>query len=998
MILYNKAMEVVSIKGNNYTECFNKIITLMRSRKAELGRKHILFVPDKYTLFAERKLYEGTRGAFDAEVLTFNRLLSRISEGGGYITKQGAVLLLQKILREIQGELKVFSRSIKFSGFATRIYETISQLASCRIKPSDLLGRKGASQLKLNDLALIYQKYLEKIENKLVDASARYEQLILALDETDYFNGATVYFANFDIITEQTKVIIDKICSASEIAYIAEPSIKWGEISQSEIYTFQGGTQAIKATAKRIREMLIPSAYGGEGYSADDVCVISYDLDRVARIFDEFDIPYHVDKKYVLSVHPLCRFIKKCVEIEKRLPREEVIKLAKNPYADIPAPYADAFEDYCNSRQIDYQGFYNEFDDETAEIARKKLMSKISSVCENLLSCATASKFTSALTDVFSALKAGEITSRLNEVAGDVNWGDVPQRILSVTESIALVYANETVSFSTLFNAFEEIIEATELSLLPQRVGCVNVGGIEMMRGKNYKCGFVLDCSEGAFPIWVEDSGIISDLEANTVLSGLNVHPLVSELNADGEREAISFLSSCERVFVAVPSFKREAFIIKDLRNHSKKVIEVTSEAEKQRVYERLDNRYIASYVSSIKHATELLYEGIGGIKRGLKGYGIEAELAKITNIEPWKEKKEVAIKTELSSEISISRIQEYYSCPYKHFLKYGLKLRERDDGALKPVDVGNLMHEIIEKFVNLKKLDDVEKNVKDIINQILVEKPFYVERTDEFALSELINEAVFMATVVAEQLKKSAFVPFAQEMRFGRGDEVVINGKKEKQLAVNAIEVDGKKYYFNGIIDRVDVFENYARVIDYKTGKVGFSFDELYYGKKIQLLIYMKILEWAGYSPAGMFYFPFSTSWQDTIDNHRLIGVFSSNPDIVSAHDVSLSECGVKSSVIKAKTKTALDKVTLKPSLEKRALAYDESELSAFGGYAVELSKNAIREITNGNVKKSPLSLKGCTCDYCEMSVACGYDADVFGVRNTKKVTADTVLTRGND
>ena len=51
-------------------------------------------------------------------------------------------------------------------------------------------------------------------------------------------------------------------------------------------------------------------------------------------------------------------------------------------------------------------------------------------------------------------------------------------------------------------------------------------------------------------------------------------------------------------------------------------------------------------------------------------------------------------------------------------------------------------------------------------------------------------------------------------------------------------------KINLKGKVDRIDFYEDYFRIIDYKTGKCDRSFKELFFGKKVQLEAYIKVVE----------------------------------------------------------------------------------------------------------------------------------------------------------
>lgn len=112
----------------SYADALSAAIKDVAARKIDLGRRHIIIVPDRCTLTAERALCAATGGAFDAYVTTWSRLLPA---GGGYLPKKGSVMLVRRILAERRDELKCYQKSWSSKGFASRMYDVISQLRVC---------------------------------------------------------------------------------------------------------------------------------------------------------------------------------------------------------------------------------------------------------------------------------------------------------------------------------------------------------------------------------------------------------------------------------------------------------------------------------------------------------------------------------------------------------------------------------------------------------------------------------------------------------------------------------------------------------------------------------------------------------------------------------------------------------------------------------------------------------------------------------------------------
>lgn len=50
-------------------------------------------------------------------------------------------------------------------------------------------------------------------------------------------------------------------------------------------------------------------------------------------------------------------------------------------------------------------------------------------------------------------------------------------------------------------------------------------------------------------------------------------------------------------------------------------------------------------------------------------------------------------------SPYSATRLERFSACAFAHFLQYGLSLTERAEYEFRPMDMGNIMHKVMEKF-----------------------------------------------------------------------------------------------------------------------------------------------------------------------------------------------------------------------------------------------------------------------------------------------------------
>ncbi|MCL1953899.1 MAG: hypothetical protein FWF58_04040, partial [Firmicutes bacterium] len=134
------------------------------------------------------------------------------------------------------------------------------------------------------------------------------------------------------------------------------------------------------------------------------------------------------------------------------------------------------------------------------------------------------------------------------------------------------------------------------------------------------------------------------------------------------------------------------------------------------------------------------------------------------------------------------------------------------------------------------------------------------------------------------------------------------------------------------------------------------------------------------GFRPAGSFYFPAKTRWDDDEYSYQLKGVYITEPNIVYALDNNLRECSQehtskkpnKSSIINCNVywdeKQQIPKI--KTQIYK---AVQEETLVSMCNYANYLVERAINYIKDGFIKKSPLIASGNSpCNYCQFKSIC--------------------------
>ncbi len=332
---------------------------------------------------------------------------------------------------------------------------------------------------------------------------------------------------------------------------------------------------------------------------------------------------------------------------------------------------------------------------------------------------------------------------------------------------------------------------------------------------------------------------------------------------------------------------------------------------------------------------------------------------------------------------VSVTRLEQFASCAYAHFLNYGLRLTDREEYGFEAMDLGNIAHQALERFARKaekEKLnwvsmpeekreelirESVEESVIDYGNTVLfssARNEYMIQR-----ITTLIRRSVWALT---RQLEKGDFVPSGYEFRFGSGK-----------------------------IDRIDTCEDedrvYVKVTDYKTGMKTFDITSFYHGLQMQLPVYLNAALEAEKKkhpgkevlPAGIFYYRIQDPFVKREDSDqeversilkelRLDGLVNGSEDVVSHLEHDLSGSSVLFPIGRNKD----------GSLSRTSRALPPEAFRTVLEYTRAKEKELKEEMYDGEVQAAPYELGDATgCDYCACRDICGFDQRIEGYRFRK-------------
>ena len=367
-------------------------------------------------------------------------------------------------------------------------------------------------------------------------------------------------------------------------------------------------------------------------------------------------------------------------------------------------------------------------------------------------------------------------------------------------------------------------------------------------------------------------------------------------------------------------------------------------------------------------------------VKKILKGIFFENTEERIT--------KEMSLA--LYGEIlkgSVSRMEVFYSCPYAHFLQYGLNLKDRKTSEVQAFTIGNLYHRMLELFFRkLMRRKDMEEAFgekrEELLNEVLEElwqdpefSLFLSGGRNEYLRMKLQKNGRRILWALGKQLLGGDFRPKAVEEEFKMEEE--------------GLQLRGR-------IDRVDEYLSedrktlFLKVIDYKSGKKAFSLKNLFAGLDLQLPLYMDYVLQREKErnpnrevlPSALFYFamdnPVIPYEEDFDPEKERLKAFKPS-GLVNLSEESLSH------LEKREGESLLLPVQCKNGeVEEKGAAVSSEKLEALLAFARKEMLEGAKRIKEGEKGISPIRKEGdiTSCSYCPYHSICGFDEDIPNFR----------------
>ncbi len=641
-----------------------------------------------------------------------------------------------------------------------------------------------------------------------------------------------------------------------------------------------------------------------EGYRYRDIAVVASDLGRYEHAlvagFDDYDIPYFIDRRKPLSRHPVVELVTSALAAATGgFAGADVFAYLKSPLAPVDPAQVDALENYCLAFGVDGRDWLKaepwrfkgpndaSFDEDAIHQVRMKAVAPLLDLQAALLVGAndhsplrTASDFARAVFGLLDTLKVQRTLAAWVEEAqeaGDLAAADEHrqffERFVDVFDELVEVFGSDPMPPEDFLAIVTAAFAQMTMAFIPPSLDQVLVGSIERSRHPNLKAVFLLGATQKQFPVPVPATGVLNDADrALAETAGVRLAPATTQTLAERQYLAyIAFTRPSQFLCISYPAADEKggpvtrsqfvddlADLFADLSvDDGAEAADIHTEAElaewlcsglgrdvfarDEQADSRLEGLLGAMAVDPLHRATA------DSVAAALAYDNVAALAGPV-----------VARLFAGPLKGSATRLATFAACPYKHFARYALDLRPRREFKLEPLDLGNFYHAVLDTLH--KRLAADGQNFATVadarLGALLAEQveafashdPFLAKfraRCEHNAFiianaAETLGECVLD---IARMARAGAFRPIRSELPFGdAADEA---GLKPLELSLP----DGRAMTLRGKIDRLDIAEIDARhialVFDYKRTKAGATFDwsQFYHGLNVQLPMYLLAL-----------------------------------------------------------------------------------------------------------------------------------------------------------
>jgi ATP-dependent helicase/nuclease subunit B len=656
----------------------------------------------------------------------------------------------------------------------------------------------------------------------------------------------------------------------------------------------------VRFVARRILDLV-----RRKDYRYRDIAVIASDIERyqhyIEAYFNDYAVPFFIDKRRPLNQHPVVGLICSAMQaVAGDFSNSDVFAYLKTDLVPIERGDVDALENYClafgvsgadwqSDKQWQFAGPDNgDFDEERINQIRENVVRPLielrNRLCpaDNQEKKIDAGEFSQAVFDFIETLKVAdtvggwiEQAERRRNNAAVEEHRQFYSKLVDVFDELSEVFAGASMTAEDYAAIISSAFSQLTLAFIPPRLDQVLVGSIERSRHPDLKAVFLIGATQKQFPVPVGSTGILTDEDRNVAESAdFPLAPGTDRTLAERRYLAyIAFTRPSELLYMTYPAIDEKGSGVP----RSQFVDQLES------MFEDLAEESIAGEqdnIESVHNSTELadlLCSRLGRdaptpqatdnaqLDKLLDDIHTDAQLADVGSavLSALNYDNRAELNGEVVAEFfgrklnsSATALSTFAKCPYQHFARYVLELKERQEFKFEPLDLGSFYHRALDAWLKRVKAGGLDfgtvsdeqlvEILREEISRLVAEDAFlsnFVRHGphNTFIIDNAGEVLADCAPAVAQMIRAGCFEPTLSEVSFGRARDAG-DTLGDYELALP----DGRVLSLSGKIDRLDVAKSdggqIAIVFDYKRSKdkAKFEWKDFYHGLDMQLPIYM--------------------------------------------------------------------------------------------------------------------------------------------------------------
>lgn len=746
-----------------------------------------------------------------------------------------------------------------------------------------------------------------------------------------------------------------------------------------------------------------------ENYRYRDFVIIARDAERYSAAVEyaclKNKVECFIDKKFSLIDFPLSKAVLSAISALD-FSRENILNFHKSGLNFLSVDEISKLENYTylwnligeiwlKEWDMDVRGFVTETQDENLKSELKIINSIRKKAIKPLIAFknelgGSAYDMSKSVVNLLSNCNAADSLKHMceNFSKNELFSADILKqsydKFMNILDGISVCFGERTLKISEFYDTLNLAFSSETVSAIPQTIDQVIFGQADLIRPWNPKVAFILGANQGVFPKFSENASVFADKERKKLIDfGFNITD--NQLYTSIDENFLVYCNLCcpsDKLYV---SYAKHTLNGEELSPSSF----VLSLKEKLSVAQFKEPQYSLSLQNLPETEDAAFSELCRRFKNGADFSTLQTAFSdtqndkKIKNLIVSVLSEKNSISTQNAEKLygknlymSATKFDTFNRCEFSYFCKYGLKLKKLQPADFDVLQRGTIVHFVLEKVIStygkgikdfsrekLESLCDyyIEMYLDSVIGYRTVENsrhPFLISK-----ISRSLKEVLFH---LSEEFAQSDFEPTHCELKIGGEAGIPLK-----------FSYDGGDIFINGSIDRVDEYNGYIRVIDYKTGTKSFKLPDVLFGLNLQMLIYLYAVIRCGKNSdsnaAGIFYMPSKRDLNN--EGMAMNGLAKADADLVYAMEKDN----------KGKFVPALS-FNKDGTISKKSTSYiSENDFSEIFDYIENLMKKTGNSIAAGNIKINPVDgRESSACDYCDYKAICGKEDNVaFRVPN---------------